>query len=795
MADEGAVVPPVTLIDPGGIAREVPETAVPAALERGWRVQSAADVQAAAGAEAQRADYGGVTGAIAATAAGAARGVTLGLSDVALRALGGEDAAADLRGLRAQNPGLSAGSEILGAVAPVVLSGGSAAPAAAASRAGGRVASELGGGILARGVGGAVEGAIGAVGATASDLALSADPLTVEGVTSSLSSNLLYGAGVGGAVGLGAATIERGLVRAKNAVDARLSKGRGSSGERVPLDVDGVTSELGAAGRVSADAPTAPRPPLPVDDMTLGELKAARQVEEAAIAEDLKPARQQFVSELEAHLRATDSERYWDFALKHPERYTRELRAPSRRADKTIRRLLDDKIGLADRPHAVLTALREQMQALDKMQKAALREEASLLRAFDEGPEKLRAAIIAGDVPGWVPSALSARGVDNAVETEMLRKFGTTDRTYVVPDRVSRAINDIPKIQQRNQALQDMVDQITAKPSNPRLAEIDAAIGRLSTPKEKSIGEAVLGAIPFAGKIAEVVSVGKRATTGIRSAGARAARRLGESVSRFLGVASAGAETVAPRIPTATAALTRVRYGAQRTRNAEDRREPKGVLEAAFVARTDEIKRQVAIDATGEPRMKPDARARMASNFDGLRLNDPIMADRLEGASARRIEFLARVMPRMPDFGTPRVGPDQRRISDLQMRSFARSVYAAEHPDEVLELAAHGRVVPEHVEALRAVAPEMLAEFIGQVSRGLAETPRRLPWKRRLALSILSGQPLDPLMTPAILGPIQTMYAGEPGTAGGMQAPRAEPQFGSVRAASPTAAQKREQDR
>lgn len=788
-------MPPVILIDPGGVPRDVPEEAVPAALERGWRAQTAADVQSAAAAQANQADYGGVTGALKATAAAGARGVTLGLSDVALRALGGEEAATDLRGLREENPGLSAGGEIAGALAPVLLSGGSAAPAAVANRAGARVASELGGGILARGVGGAVEGGIGAIGATASDLALSSDPITVEGVASSLSSNLLYGAGVGGAVGLGTAAVERGLLRAKGALDARLAKGRAPApAAEPPVNVDGTPGPAPS----SEPPPLTPRAALDLDNMTTAELKAAREAEIEAIHADRAPLRKEFVADLKEHLRATDQERYWDYAKGHPDRYTRELRRSSVRADKTIRRLLDDEVGLAERPHVVRTALREQTQALDRMHTAALKEEQAIRAAFEDAPAQIRGDIIAGKVPGWVPDALSKRGLDIAVEREVMSRFGVgagSDPALAVPERVRKAIEDIPKIKARNALLQDAVEAIAAEPRSARLAQIKSAIDHLSAPQEKSIGAAVLGAIPFAGRLAEVVSAGQRVTGGVRAAGARAARRVGEAASRFLGVAAAGAEAIGPRVPTATAALSRVRYAPPRKQRDDQRTPTSGPLEAAFRDRTDEIKRQVSIDPTGMPRMRPDARARMATTFDGLRVHDPIMADRLEGAAARRLEFLARVMPRPPDFGTPRSGPDHRKVTELQMRSFARSVYAAEHPEEVLELAAQGRVVPEHVEALRAVAPEMLADFVARVSSEMASTPRRLPWKRRLALSILSGQPLDPLMTPALLAPIQAMYATEPGTEGGMQAPRAEPQFGSVRAAPPTASQKREQDR
>jgi hypothetical protein len=181
-----------------------------------------------------------------AAAAGAARGLTLGASDAALTALGGDDTRRALKGLREQNPITSTVSEVAGAAAPVLLSGGSAAPEEAAAL-GGEAAAGAGlvsrgiqaagvlpravagaGGIVERGVArgleslgyegsslasrvaagalkmgasGAAEGAIYGGAQAANDAVLNGDEITAEKIVSGMGHGALFGGGVGATLG------------------------------------------------------------------------------------------------------------------------------------------------------------------------------------------------------------------------------------------------------------------------------------------------------------------------------------------------------------------------------------------------------------------------------------------------------------------------------------------------------------------------------------------------------------------------------------------------------------------
>ena len=109
------------------------------------------------------------------------------------------------------------------------------------------------------------------------------------------------------------------------------------------------------------------------------------------------------------------------------------------------------------------------------------------------------------------------------------------------------------------------------------------------------------------------------------------------------------------------------------------------------------------------------------------------------------------------------------------MGSFARAAAAVEDPHGVFDRIAHGVITPEDVDALRAVYPELLADMTAQIASQLPTLQHTLPHSRKIALSMLTGLPVDPAMDPAILSVLQAQYQYEP------ERPRPEPQFGSVK--------------
>lgn len=756
-------MPTIRLVSPQGEIVDVDTAAAGSALEQGWRQPTAADEVARVGAQAAEANYGGVGGAAKATLAGVARGVTVGLSDVAARAIGGEDAAIELGGLREAHSGLSIGGELVGAVAPALLTAGASTPASAASLAGRGVARLAGGGLRGAVAGGVVEGAIGGLGAGVSELALSTDPLTMERAASTLSSNLLFGAATGGVAGGIGHGVERGLVRAKQAVDSAL---------------EARAARLGRLGEVNG-APGAGVADVDIGSLDRRGLQAARETEVAAIEAERLPLKRQLVEELHDFRDKT-----WDAGLYKTtsgvaDGEIREAGGSLKRADRALRNALDTKEHLARNPQHVLKTLQQQEQALIKIREWGRAQWDEFLERSSTVVADARADILAGKVFGENPRALTPEGIEFAVSREATRRSDSLASEYdvrklrIIEDKYDGAIEANRKFQQR-------IGELTAQPASERLSLIDEAAEALRAPKEPSVGASLLSVVPFVGgPLGAIAATSSRAMGGLRKAIGAAAERTGRAASTALGAAAQGVSAAAPYVPiAATKLLSSISYAPSppaSERRTDSPAPARSGLAAAFKARTDEIKSQTAYDAAGVPRLRPEARAAMAARFDGIRPTDPILADRLETIAARRIEYLSSLIPRRPDLFAIQVGPDRWQPSEATMRSFARSAAAVEYPHDVLDDAAHGAITVEGVDALRAVYPEMLADFTNQVAERLPTLQHTLSPDRQTALSILTGLPVNPAMEPAVLAVFQAQYQYEPEPA------RAQPQFGSVK--------------
>lgn len=429
------------------------------------------------------------------------------------------------------------------------------------------------------------------------------------------------------------------------------------------------------------------------------------------------------------------------------------------KTDRALDRLLDNPKALADRPQRALDAL--------QMQEAAYE--------------------------------------DLIAKSDQLRIKFAADTSG---DRVA-ALDAIPAALERNRALQAKISELLRPPRTPRLDAIAEARDVLSQPAppksmvEQAFGGTAFGAISAAARAVPVLGAipGVASFIGAKGAelatrvvfgklgetiGARA-ERLGSAVKGLLGVVKA-TSPYAPVVATKT--LAALRYGT------DERDKQASTLPELYKARTDEIKRLTAYDETGTPRMKPAAREALGAKLRPIAAINPVMADRIETVKARGIEYLSGIIPRRPDVAGVPTGPDNWQPSDMAMRSWARSAAAVEDPYGVLERAIHGAVTPEDSAALRVVYPELLNAFATETTTKLPELRTALPYSRQLSLSILTGVPVTPAMDPKVMRVLQGQFPGEPGSAGGTQAPKTTPQFGSMRATSesqPTPAQNRAQ--
>ncbi len=230
----------VNIVDFLGQTKSVPEEQVESELARGGRLERTGEAGSRLVGTVKEQEYGGAAGGAAALGLGVARGLTFGGSDLLATELIGVNPA-ELSGYREENPWLSAGGELAGAIVPGLFTGGAGTvgslartlPSGALLARTGKLAGTGFKGLVAAG---ALEGAAFGAGQGVSSLALSNDPFTVESALSEIGLNALYGT-VGGA---GGAVLGAGLGKAGSALLAR--------SERVGLASSGVDDALRSAG-------------------------------------------------------------------------------------------------------------------------------------------------------------------------------------------------------------------------------------------------------------------------------------------------------------------------------------------------------------------------------------------------------------------------------------------------------------------------------------------------------------------------------------------------------------------
>lgn len=251
------------------------------ALQAGFTPEGSSTIEA----RQRGKEFGGAGQQAIAGLEGAARGLSFGLSDVALTSLGGEGYRRNAQARQEVNPITAGASELGGAVAPLLLTGGASAGASLGSRALTaipRASTALGrlatGGIrgettLARmaaraaetGTAGAFEGMLYGAGSAAGQAALAGNQITAEKVLSGGA----HGALIGGLLGAGAGAVsgrfgrsgsERGddllLKKKLDKLDESLSK-QAKADERAAARASGELERAerrgGLLDRIAAD--------------------------------------------------------------------------------------------------------------------------------------------------------------------------------------------------------------------------------------------------------------------------------------------------------------------------------------------------------------------------------------------------------------------------------------------------------------------------------------------------------------------------------------------------------------
>lgn len=142
-----------------------------------------------------------------------------------------------------------------------------------------------------------------------------------------------------------------------------------------------------------------------------------------------------------------------------------------------------------------------------------------------------------------------------------------------------------------------------------------------------------------------------------------------------------------------------------------------------------------------------------------LRNTAPTIASQLSAKTINAVKFLTTKIPKNPHLGT--VYEKTWRPSDSDMAKYDRYTRAVENPYSVLDDLSDGKINKESLESLEVVYPEMFAEIQRYFNMHIDKI-KDLPYAKRTQISRLLNLPIEPTMKADIARKILMTAATEP---------------------------------
>lgn len=748
------------------------------------------------------AKHGGVAGTLAAAGEGFARGISVGLSDPlavgAARLFGGDKAAEATRQHLAEekeiHPLASTAAEVTGAIAPVIASGGAAAPEeagalglrggaealGAASREG--VMAGIGQGVrtlgvLPRGIaamGEAAEHAVaGVLGSTAESAIGRAAQSAAKTATNAIVQGGLFGAGQGISEG----TLDNDLTAEKvfatvghSALLAGLLGG-GLAGVG-SLAGDAVSGILGKSGKTLEDA---------ASDQAFASLDA-KGANEAAIkrAGGRTELGKAYMDEVIRP--AVESEGITAAALTNDaklERVNKVLddiseQAKAKLAGSTADVAIKDVLKPFDERIAEFRGKLGQTAVADRMQ--SLRDEAQriLLPGLKEGEAVGEQRVAIADLYAQKQSLQAAAyraaktmnpaepvqqmrevsGAFNGLIEEAMNK--ASKETGGIEGTELRALN---KRMQRMMTIQDILEHNQVRYARNDTVSLTSKMAGFS-----EAAGAIAAGHPLAALGAPFVSA---ATEAVKYHGNAYAALMLDRLAKFGGISKAASEfdeQVGKAVDTALSG-----------------KPSKGVLRAARGVAEDVVDataRKAGGKTSDKRYQQEEARVRqlaaMAPAIIAEHLQDrtaplsthmPKVAASMQRMAVEQTRYLASKLPKHPAGTVPSLTPqlDKPKPSAADRTDFLRAVDAVEDgPPGIMKRVAKGTITKQDVEVMRQFYPKSLEEAQHLIVAKCADRTKPLNYQTQLRLGTLFGVPTTPTLEPAFLSKVDASFAVHP---------------------------------
>lgn len=750
----------------------------------------------AAEEQALRQEYSGLWGQTKAFGAGAARGLSLGLSDVAISELGGDDARQELQRLNTYGAGAGLAGEVVGTVGGALLSGGSgllARGASAGVRAGAAVGSlaeraavrgglSLGlaeGGAAVRALGTAAgfgaEGALYAAGAEAGRQAVANEKYDGEKLVAAGLHGALAGAAVGGAGSLAASGVSR-VARwgAEKALDGAIAVAEKAGGRASSVAHEGEGLEEKISRLVDAVSPGGAEK-YAAEKTLKGTGGTQKQLGKIIDSSDAVQRKAQEI--MEERLPAA-------LGLEKGAIMPRPQMAEGM---PIVIRQEGEKIGGALKALDAAGAEGPSIQRIADQARTGIladlksnvfaKREAGVLEDAINGLREYEGSKITFEGLHELSSRLgeTIRGRPNAVETEALSKFrglieGEIERAGdKAAETLGQQFAGAYREAKQSYAAAKMLDKAIAtgveRETANRSLGLSEQLGLLGGLAQGGVwGLAAGAANAYAANLAKrygdqaaayVLREVSRGRPVSEAVGRVVDQVVGESVKGLFSKASKGAKSLGS--------------GAARGGRLQLQEQGRAALDDRAMSREfDRRREQVLAGASSAPEGVP-----------------PEAAASAQATAERAQAFLRGKIPPVPGQGVGLQPHLSRLRPSLEaQRKFLEYARAVEDPMSVLADLQRGKIPRAGLEVIREVYPELDVQVKAKAAELLAEQKERLGPEEARRIAAVLGIPAGPTDTPAYLLAVQAGYLAQPaGGAPGAQATPGQPPARPVNAA------------
>lgn len=759
----------IQLLDEFGNLRTIDDSEAGPALAAGWRAPTPEEAQA----EAERIQYSSLGEKLTGVGESALSGATLGLSDVALAELGGDEYRQARAARERQLGAIGTGAEIAGAIAPTLLTFGQSAPLSAAgvvrgvaapvraAAAVGRGAEALAGAglrgigitgesIIGRGVlsgtklaaGGAAEGALFGAGQALSEAALAPggdyDNLAekiIAGGTTGAEFGALGGGLLGFAGGVGSRAIQRGA-----------EKLAGPGGLKRMLE---QTSDA-AAGR-ALGMPRAPFGPQAGTEARIQRM--VRTVKDATLDDGTRVMRlgddQGQLADRVAIAEKQYGKRLGGIAKEADDAIETALASGSYRGSTNLRPDLTSFFGQVDN---MVADAASGPPALARQMKRAAKELEPLRARFDAGDAtlsdvlKYRQKLDKIIYPEKVSGALTVAR-QNAAELNAM----TRELEGVVEQTIARAEDLVPGIGERytstKTAFGALKDAKRISAQEQRRAKGRNRFSPIETIAQVGGGVASIAtgnALPLAASLAystarsQWTARGEQVLAIMADRAARSDRRIQQAVKGFFRKAGDTRRGVLAE-------------------GAAEEVETKGRIERTLRSRGSDSAKAYQKKLEKISRYNPETDQTLAE----IAKVAPQTAIAYASRQTRAREHLLKTAPSDlldGDLLQPQLA--KSTPNRVLLERWARRIEMVEDPVATIEEGlAKGTLTREHVETLKLVDPTLYAQTQSRIMDELATSKVRPTYHQRIRLGILFQIPTDKSLRPAEMARTQRFYA------------------------------------